>query len=125
MVSKVFARAQNNPEFRALILNEARKEQGGDNIVFYAGIRNQKLGKGSVSDLFEETAAGLGYETGKGFFAEGLVSTLPRLSFSVYTGIEGTDISKFSYDKAVPVVAETRAFASEDKVNAVAFDGNL
>ncbi len=125
MISKVYARAQNDRELRSLVLSEAQRQQGGDNVVFYAGIRNQRLSGGTVAQLFAENAAALGYTTSADFFSTELVAMIPRLSFSVYTGIEGTDIREWSYNEPVTVVAETVAFGGDDEVSVTGFDGDL
>jgi len=123
LASKVFAVAQSNRNFRALIQKSANIEYGGENVVFYRHIRNQKIGRATVSSFLSQVSRKMGQNVSDTFWETDILKEIPKLSLSIYTGPEGTDVTKWNYSKPVVFVPETELFGGEKEYIGTGFNG--
>ena len=87
MLSKAYAKANQNTSFRQFIERQVSQQFGGENSVLYFMVRDSLVHSGKTfAQILNDEAINTGNTLSFSYFQDSLLAHMPLLAFTVYTG---------------------------------------
>ena len=126
LFSKLLATAQKREEVRQFLDTWFKKDQLGENMVFFIQVKDQIVYENkSFLDIMKEEMNNLGSASLRTDYFADLIALYPNLGFSIYTGSDDISIADFEYNASVKVIPETVEFRKAEEKFETGYDENL